>query len=91
MINLIIYIVSTLLTYILGLLSKKFKWNETLPIPIQNIFVGVITFLVAYICCKVSGTEIDIQSTMEQIIVALGGAGTAALGYDTNKSIKEEK
>lgn len=91
MINLIIYIVSTLLTYILGLLSKKFKWNETLPIPIQNIFVGVITFLVAYICCKVAGTEIDIQSTMEKIIVALGGAGTAALGYDTNKSIKEKK
>ena len=58
---------------------------------IQNIFVGVITFLVAYICCKVSGTEIDIQSTMEKIIVALGGAGTAALGYDANKSIKEEK
>lgn len=91
MINLIIYIVSTLLTYILGLLSKKFKWNETLPIPVQNIFVGIITFLVAYICCKVSGTEIDIQSTMEKIIVALGGAGTAALGYDTNKSIKEKK
>jgi len=91
MINLIIYIVSTLLTYILGLLSKKFKWNETLPIPIQNIFVGIITFLVAYICCKVEGTEIDIQSTMEKIIVALGGAGTAALGYDTNKSIKEKK
>ena len=44
MINLIIYIVSTLLTYILGLLSKKFKWNETLPIPIQNIFVELLHF-----------------------------------------------
>lgn len=90
MINLIIYVVSTILTYVLGLLSKKFKWNETLPIPLQNILVGGFTFLVAYIWCKASGTEIEAQAMVEQIVVALGGAGTATLSYDIDKSMKGE-
>ena len=86
MLNIIIYIVSTLCTYIFGLLSKKFKWNESLPIPIQNIIIGSIVFVVALVTTKTS----DPQMLINQIIVALGGSGTAALGYDAVKSTKGE-
>ncbi len=87
MINLLVYIVSTLATYIMGILSKKMKWNESLPIPIQNILIGIIVFTIFYIIYHPANTE----EVIEQIIVALGGTGTATLGYDTQKLNKEEK
>lgn len=80
MVNVLIYIVSTLVTYIMGILSKKFKWNESLPIPVQNIIVGAIVFLLAWLFTKPNTEEL-----LNQIIVALGGAGTATLGYDVKK------
>lgn len=87
MINILIYIVSTLSTYILGIISKKLKWNENVPIPVQNIVVGIIVFTIFYIIYHPTNTE----EVIEQIIVALGGTGTATLGYDTQKLKKEEK
>lgn len=81
MVNILVYIVSTLLTYILGILSKHFKWNDTLPIPVQNIIVGLICFSIAYIIYKPENSE----TLLEQIIVALGGSGTATLSYDLSK------
>lgn len=87
MINFLVYIVSTLATYIMGILSKKMKWNESLPIPIQNILIGMIVFTIFYIIYHPTNTE----EIIEQIIVALGGTGTATLGYDTQKLKKEKK
>lgn len=86
MIEILIYVVSTVLTYILGLLSKKFKWNESLPIPVQNILVGAIVFAIFYIVKRPA----DIEQALQQIIIAMGGAGTATLGYDTQKIGKED-
>lgn len=85
MVNTLIYIVSTVLTYILGLLAKKFKWNEQLPIPIQNILIGIVVFALAWLFA----TPASPQELLNQIVVALGGAGTATLGYDTTKINKE--
>ena len=45
-VQLIVYIVTTLFTYVLGKASKYFGWNETLPIPIQNIAIGVIATII---------------------------------------------
>lgn len=81
MINMLIYIISTLLTYFLGIAAKKFKWNEELPIPIQNILVGLIVFGITYIILKPA----DMTELANQIWLALGGAGTATLVYDTTK------
>lgn len=86
MINAIIYVISTLLTYILGIISKKTGFHETLPIPIQNIIVGIFCFVGAMIFSYIFKQSIDAENIIEQIIVALGGAGTATLGYDTQKS-----
>lgn len=86
MIEVLIYVVSTVLTYTLGVLSKKFKWNQSLPIPIQNILVGIIVFGIFYIVKR----PVDVEGSLQQIMVALGGAGTATLGYDTQKIGKED-
>lgn len=85
MINLLVYITSTLFTYIFGIISKKINLNEILPIPVQNIIVGIITFLIAYLLVKPE----NIENTIEQIVVALGGSGTATLSYDLLKFKKE--
>lgn len=81
MVNIMIYIVSTLLTYTLGLISKHFKWNESVPIPVQNILVGIIVFTIFYVIYKPD----NLEDLLQQIITALGGTGTATLGYDTQK------
>ena len=88
MINLVVYIVSTLTTYILGLISKRYNW--TIPIPIQNILIGIICFIGVIIGNLICKKPIDVEIIIPAIISALGGAGTAALCYDTKKSIKEE-
>lgn len=88
MINTITYIVSTLFTYIMGLLSKKFGWNEELPIPVQNILVGMFVFGVVFVYTYFIKTPINVESVIEQIICAIGGSGTATLYYD-NKKIGE--
>ncbi len=85
----LVFVVSTLLTYILGLISKKHKWNEALPIPIQNCLVGIVVFLLAYVFCLIMKIEIEPNNIIQQILFAMGGAGTATLGYDTQKINKE--
>lgn len=85
MIKLLTYIVSTLFTYILGIISKKKGWHETLPIPIQNIIVGIIVFILSLIIVHIQKEHISAQNIIEQIVVAIGGSGTATLAYDTRK------
>ena len=87
MLEVLVYIVSTIVTYVLGIISKKCKWNEQLPIPIQNIIVGVIVFTIFYIVKR----PVDVEIALQQLMLALGGAGTAALSYDTTKIGKEKE
>ena len=54
--NAVIYVLSTLLTYIMGVVNKKFNWN--LPIPIQNIAIGVAVFIGAIIVYHVLGIDL---------------------------------
>lgn len=91
MIEELIMIFSAILTYTLGKLSKKFNWNETLPIPMQNILVGFIVFVIVLIYKKATGSEILIENLMQEIYYALGGSGVATLLYDTNKATNEYK
>lgn len=85
MIKLLTYIVSTLFTYILGIVSKKKGWHNTFPIPIQNIIVGIIVFILSLIIVHIQKEHISAQNIIEQIVVAIGGSGTATLAYDTRK------
>lgn len=88
MMNLVIYCSSTLLTYIMGVINKKLNWD--MPIPIQNIIVGIGCFLGAVLTNYIFiHDNLDAQTIAEQIIMALGGSGTATLCYDTNKVNKD--
>ena len=89
MINLMVYVISTLLTYFMGLASKKFGWNQELPIPVQNILVGLFVLGVALVYTHLTGQEFNLEMVVEQIISALGGSGTATLYYD-NTRVKEK-
>ena len=88
-ISYLVYIVSTIFTYVMGILSKKHKWNESLPIPIQNLVIGLVVFVLAYVFCLLMKYELNPDEIIKQIIFALGGAGTATLGYDTKKKMEE--
>ena len=78
-IQVLVYIVSTLFTYIFGKVSKYFGWNETLPIPIQNIIIG---FICAGIGVLFHIEGLDPNTIITNVIAALGGAGTATVLYD---------
>ncbi len=78
-VQVLVYIVTTLFTYILGKVSKHFGWNETLPIPIQNIIVG---FISAGIGILIHIEGLDANAIITAVITALGGIGTATVLYD---------
>ena len=74
-----VYIVTTLFTYVLGKVSKYFRWNETLPIPIQNIAIGVIATIIG---CVIHVEGLDANGVIQAVVTALGGVGTATVLYD---------
>lgn len=78
-VQLIVYIVTTLFTYVLGKVSKYFRWNETLPIPIQNIAIGVIATIIG---CVIHVEGLDANGVIQAVVTALGGVGTATVLYD---------
>lgn len=91
MIKELILIFSAIVTYGFGKLSKKFKWNENLPIPIQNLIVGCMVFVVVFLYQKAIGEVANVQDIVHEIYYAFGGSGLATLLYDANKSTKEYK
>ncbi len=78
-VQLIVYIITTLFTYVLGKVSKHFGWNETLPIPVQNIVIGVIASIIG---CVIHVEGLDINGVIQAVVTALGGIGTATVLYD---------
>lgn len=78
-VQLIVYIVTTLFTYVLGKVSKYFRWNETLPIPIQNIAIGIIATVIG---CVIHVEGLDANGVIQAVVTALGGVGTATVLYD---------
>ena len=78
-VQLIVYLVTTLFTYVLGKVSKYFRWNETLPIPIQNIAIGVIATVIG---CVIHVEGLDANGVIQAVVTALGGVGTATVLYD---------
>ena len=60
-----IYTITTLFTYILGILSKQKGWHKTLPIPIQNVIVGIIVFILSLIIVHVQKEHISVENIIE--------------------------
>lgn len=75
----LVYVVTTLFTYIAGKVSKHFGWNYTMPITIQNI---VIIAIASIIGCLIHIENLDANSIITAVITAVGGVGTAVVAYD---------
>lgn len=78
-VQVLVYIITTLFTYFAGKVSKYFGWNYKLPIPIQNIMIGVIA---AIIGCLIHIEGLCADEIISSVITALGGIGTATVVYD---------
>ena len=78
-VQVLVYIITTLFTYVLGKVSKKLSWNETLPIPVQNIVIGIIATIIG---CVIHVEGLDANGVIQAVVTALGGVGTATVLYD---------
>ena len=78
-ISVIIEIVTVLVTLFLGRLSKKYFFIKSNLIPVQNLIIGCISFILYYIMTK------DIHTSL--IFSGLLAGGT----YDLLKNLKEIK
>ena len=72
----LVYVITTLFTYIAGKVSKHFGWNYDLPITVQNIIIIAIASIVG---CLI---HIENLGVITAVITAVGGVGTAVVAYD---------
>lgn len=75
----LVYVVTTLFTYIAGKVSKHFGWNYDLPITIQNIIIIAIASIVG---CLIHIENLGVNDVITAVITAVGGVGTAVVAYD---------
>lgn len=80
--EMVMSIVTGVITYIFGTLSKKFSWIESKYIPVQNAIVGVVTGIICYIL-KISEADLA-TSIIYCVIGAMASGGT----YDLAKTNK---
>ena len=74
----LVYVVTTLFTYIAGKVSKHFGWNYDLPITVQNIIIIAIASIVG---CLIHIENLGVNDVITAVITAVGGVGTAVVAY----------
>lgn len=75
----LVYVITTLFTYIAGKVSKHFGWNYDLPITVQNIIIIAIASIVG---CLIHIENLSVNDVITAVITAVGGVGTAVVAYD---------
>ena len=75
----IVYVITTLFTYIAGKVSKHYGWNYDLPITVQNIIIIAIASIVG---CLIHIENLGVNDVITAVITAVGGVGTAVVAYD---------
>lgn len=76
----IITLVTAIVTYMFGLISKKFELVESKYIPCQNICIGIIA---GFICFGLKLDGMDLATSLITCLMsALGAGGT----YDLTKT-----
>ena len=81
--EMIMAVVSAIITYLFGLLAKKFNWIESKYIPLQNLVIGLLSALICY-ALKLNDANILVTT-----LSCLFGSMTAGGAYDLKKA-KEE-
>lgn len=75
----LVYLVTTVVTFLLGIVSKKCSFISNKLIPIQNLLIGIIVFIIQWIVTK-------------EVNTALVVSGLTAGGiYDIFNNIKKIK
>lgn len=75
----IVGLVTMIVTYIFGLISKRVKWFDDDFIPLQNIAIGLISGI---ICCFL---RIENMNMLVSIITCLIASMAAGGFYDTTR------
>ena len=78
-VHFLVYVITTLFTYIAGKVSKHFGWNYDLPITVQNIIIIAIASIVG---CLIHIENLGVNDVITAVITAVGGVGTAVVAYD---------
>ena len=78
-----IFVFSTaVISYVFGLLAKKFNWVESKYLPIQNFAIGLVSALLYYLI-------IDNSDISNAVVMAFSGLIAGGF-YDLTKTKKEE-
>lgn len=80
-VEMIMSVVTGLVTYIFGFLAKKFKWINKEYIPVQNAIIGICAGLICY-CLKITDTDL-ITSIIYCVIGSMASGGTYDLAQTT--------
>jgi hypothetical protein len=83
-INEIIIVVTAFVTYVFGILAKRFNWIESQYIPVQNLAIGFFSGLLVYM----SGLN---DNPISSVIICCAAALTAGGAYDLGKAGKDDK
>lgn len=67
----IITVVTAIVTYVFGVLAKKFEWIESKYIPVQNLVVGILAGFLSYSL----GLAPDLTTALMLCLFASLGAG----------------
>lgn len=68
----IITLVTMVVTFLCGIIAKKSKWFNTNLIPIQNIFIGIIVAIIEWIITKDFSTAIAVSGLIAGGIYDIG-------------------
>lgn len=78
----ILTIVTIIVTWILGVLAKKFSWISTNLIPLQNIAIGLIIAIIEWIITKDFSTAIALSGIL--------AGGAYDIFHNLEKIVKKE-
>lgn len=78
----IISFVTAVITYIFGVLAKKFNWIESKYIPYQNAIIGILSGVAVWNC----GLVTNLGAGIIMCVISAFGAGG---GYDLVKKSTE--
>lgn len=74
----IIPVITVVISYIFGILAKKFNWYESKYIPVQNGIIGILSAVIYYIAVPESNFVVV-------LFTALSGFAAGGI-YDASKT-----
>lgn len=77
----IIPVITAIVTYIFGLLAKKFNWYESKYIPVQNFIIGVLSAMIFYL----STPDVEFMPILFTVLSGFMAGGIYDISKTRNK------